>query len=61
MLKIRIYKIVNLPVVLYGCETWSFPFTGERNSKLSENEVLRKIFGSSKYEISQNYEDITRN
>jgi hypothetical protein len=27
-IKIRIYKIIKLPVVLYGCETWSLDIKG---------------------------------
>jgi hypothetical protein len=42
-LKIKIYKTVILPVVLYGCETWSL-ILGE------ENRVLRKIFGPKREE-----------
>jgi hypothetical protein len=42
-LKIRIYKTIILPVVLYGCETWSLSL--REDHKLSENKVLRRIFG----------------
>jgi hypothetical protein len=28
-IKIRIYKIIILPVVLYGCETWSLTLREE--------------------------------
>jgi len=33
-----------LPVVLYGCETWSLTFREERRLKVFENRVLRRIF-----------------
>ena len=44
-LKIKIYRTIILPVVLYGCETWSLKFREERRLKVFENRVLRKIFG----------------
>jgi hypothetical protein len=34
-----------LPVVLYGCETWSLILREERRVGVFENRVLRKIFG----------------
>jgi hypothetical protein len=49
-LKIRIYKIVILPVMLYGCETWSFTLGEEHRLRVFENSVLRKIFGPKREE-----------
>jgi hypothetical protein len=43
-LKIRIYKTVILPVVLYGCETWSLTLREEHILGVFENRVLRMIF-----------------
>jgi hypothetical protein len=43
-LKIKIYKTVISPVVLYGCETWSLTLREEHRLRVSENRVLRKIF-----------------
>jgi hypothetical protein len=43
--KVRIYKIIILPVVLYGCETWSLTVREEHKLKVFENRVLRRIFG----------------
>jgi hypothetical protein len=43
-LKIKIYKTVILPVVLYGCETWSLTLGEEHTLRVFENRVL-KIFG----------------
>jgi hypothetical protein len=42
--KIEIYRIIILPVVLYGCETWSLTLREERRLKVFENRVLRTIF-----------------
>jgi hypothetical protein len=44
-LKIKIYKTVILPVVLYGCETWSLTLGEEHRLRVFENRLLRKIFG----------------
>jgi hypothetical protein len=49
-LKIKIYKTVILPVVLYGCETWSLTLREEHRLKVFENRVLRKIFGPKREE-----------
>ena len=34
-----------MPVVLYGCETWSLTLREEHRPRMSENRVLRRIFG----------------
>jgi hypothetical protein len=44
-LKIKTYETVVLPVVLYGCETWSLTLEEEHRLRVFENRVLRKIFG----------------
>jgi hypothetical protein len=49
-LKIKIYKSVILPVVLYGCETWSLTLREEPRLRVFENRVLRKIFGPKREE-----------
>jgi len=41
-----------LPVVLYGCETWSLTLREERRLRLSENRVLRRIFGPKREEVT---------
>jgi hypothetical protein len=48
-LKIKIYKTVILPVVLYGCETWSVTLREEHRLRVFENRVLR-IFGPKREE-----------
>jgi hypothetical protein len=42
--KVRIYKTIILPVVLYGCETWSLTVKEEHKLRVFENRVLRRIF-----------------
>jgi hypothetical protein len=49
-LTIKIYKTVILPVVLYGCETWSLTLEEEHRLRIFENRVLRKIFGPKREE-----------
>jgi hypothetical protein len=49
-LKIKIYKTVILPVVLYGCETWSLTLGEGHRLRVSENRVLRRIFGLKREE-----------
>jgi hypothetical protein len=51
-LKIRIVKKIILPVVLYGCETWSLTLREEHSLRVFENKVLRKIFGPKKDEVA---------
>jgi len=44
-LKIKIYRTIILPIVLYGCKTWSLTLREERKLRVFENVVLRRIFG----------------
>jgi hypothetical protein len=39
------YKTIILPVVLYGCETWSLTVREEHKLRVFQNRVLRRIFG----------------
>jgi hypothetical protein len=48
--KIKIFKTVILPVVLYGCETWALTLREEHRLKVFENRVLRRIFGPKREE-----------
>jgi hypothetical protein len=49
-LKIKIYRTVILPVVLYGYETWSLTVREEHRLRVFENRVLRRIFGPKREE-----------
>jgi hypothetical protein len=49
-LKTKIYRTVTLPVVLYGRETWSLTLGEEHRLRVSENRVLRSIFGLKREE-----------
>jgi hypothetical protein len=45
-IKIKVYRTIILPVVLYGCETWSLTL------REFENRVLRRIFGPKRDEAT---------
>ena len=51
-LEIKIYRTIILPVVLYGCETWSFTLREERRLRVYENRLLRRIFGPRRDEVT---------
>ena len=51
-LKIKIYRTLILPVVLYGFETWALTFREERKLRVFENMVLRRIFGLRRDEVT---------
>ena len=51
-LKIKIHRIIILPVVLYGCETWSLTLREEHKLKVFENRVLRRVFGPKRDEVT---------
>ena len=59
-LKIKIYRIIILPVVLYGCETWSLTLREERRLRVFENRVLRRVFGSKRDEVTGNGKNYIR-
>jgi len=45
-LNIKTHRTIILPVVLYGCETWSLTLREERRLRVFENRVLRGVFGT---------------
>jgi hypothetical protein len=51
-LKIKIYRIIILTVVLYGCEAWSLTLREERRLKAFENRVLRRVLGPKRDEVT---------
>ena len=50
--KIKVYRIIILHVVMNGCETWSLTLREERRLRVSENRVLRRIFGLKRDEVT---------
>jgi hypothetical protein len=51
--KIKIYKTLILPLVLYGRETLSIPLWEERRLRVSENRVPRRIFRPMREEVTR--------
>ncbi|PNF34899.1 hypothetical protein B7P43_G01408, partial [Cryptotermes secundus] len=51
-IKIGVDKIIILPVVLYGCETWSLTLREDHRLRVFENRVLRRIFGPKRNEVT---------
>jgi hypothetical protein len=51
----KIYRTIIIPVVLYGCETWSLTVREEHT--VCENRVLRRIFGPEREEWQEADED----
>jgi len=47
-----ICRTIILPVVLYGCETWSLTLREERKLRVFENMVLRRIFRPRRDEVT---------
>jgi hypothetical protein len=46
------HRTIILPVVLYGCETWSLTLREERRLRVFENRVLRRLFGPKMDEVT---------
>jgi hypothetical protein len=53
--KIKIYRTIIVPVVLYGCETWFLTLRDQHRLNVSEKRVLRKIFGSGRDEVTEQW------
>jgi hypothetical protein len=50
--KVKKYKIIILPVVLYRCETWSLTLRKEHRLRVFESRVIRRIFGPKRSEVT---------
>jgi hypothetical protein len=55
----RIYKTIILPVILYGCETWSLTLREEHRLRVFKNRVLRRIFGPKMDEVTGGWRNCT--
>jgi hypothetical protein len=58
-IKLKIYRTIVLPVVLYGCETWSLTLREECRLRVFENRVLRRIFGPERDRVIMGMEKTT--
>jgi len=50
-IKIKIHRTITLPIVFYGCESWSLLSREERRLGVLENWVPRRIFGPKRDEV----------
>jgi hypothetical protein len=57
-LKIKIYRTIILPVVFYGCETWSLTLREEQRLRVFENRVLRRIFGPKRDGVTGEWREL---
>jgi len=46
------YITIILPVVLYGCKTWLLTLREEHRPRVSENRMLRRVFGPKRDEVT---------
>jgi hypothetical protein len=51
-MKMKIYRIIVLPVGLYGCQAWPVTFRKEHRLRVFQNRVLRNIFGPKGGEVT---------
>jgi hypothetical protein len=51
-IKVKLYKTIILPFVLYGLETWSQTLRKECRLRVFENRMMRRIFGPKKDEVT---------
>jgi len=49
------HSSIILPLALHGCETWSFTLREERRLRVFENRILRRIFGSTRNEVTREW------
>jgi hypothetical protein len=54
-IKVKIYKTVILPVILYGCETWSLTLKEKHILRVFENRMLSRILGSKRDEVMEKW------
>ncbi len=59
-IKVKIYRTIILPFVLYGCETWSPTVSEDHRLRMFGNVVLRKIFGPMRHKVTGGVRKMTR-
>jgi hypothetical protein len=53
-LNIKVYRAIILPVVAYGCETWSLTWREELRLRVFQNRVMKRILGPKRDEVTGN-------
>jgi hypothetical protein len=56
--KVKIYKTITVPVVLYGREIWSHTLREEHKLRVFENRVVRRIFGPKRDEVTGEWRNL---
>jgi hypothetical protein len=56
--EVRIHKTIIMPLVLYGCETWSLTLKEEQRLRVFENRELRRIFGMKRDEVIASWREL---
>jgi len=59
-INIKIYRTIIFPFVLYGCENWSLTLREERRLRVSENRLLRRVFGPKRDEVKGEWIKLTK-
>jgi hypothetical protein len=59
-MKVVIYKVIILPVILYGCETWSLILREEHKRSVFDNRVLRRIFGPKRDGVTEGWRKLRK-
>jgi hypothetical protein len=54
-LKVKIYRNITYPVVLYGCETWSLTLKEERRLMLLESSWFSSVFWPKRDEVTEEW------
>ena len=57
-INVKIYRIIILLFVSYGCETWPLMLRVEPSLRVFENRVLRRIFGSKRDEVTGEWREL---
>jgi len=60
-MRINLYRNVNFPVILYGCETWSLTLRKELGLRVFEDRVLSRIFGTKRDEVTEEWRKLHNN
>jgi hypothetical protein len=50
-----VFLIIILPVIFYGCETWSLTLREEHRLGVFKNRVLRRLFGPKRDEVTRGW------
>jgi hypothetical protein len=56
--KVKMYRTIIRPVVVYGCETWSLTLREEHSLRVFDNRVLRRIFGCKRNEVTVEWREL---